>query len=464
MKISAILIIVGFQFHGSAKITRSLSGHKARVNTVKKLHDLPSPDGVDLASGSDDATCILWNSQDPTSPLRFTLKGHTKGVTQVDAFYVGENLLVATGSADSSIKLWRQNGAEFVCFQTIDLKTGYCFALKFFQLPGSGSVMLAYATDNDLIHLYAASGEEYVLVDKLTGHTDWVRGLDCVTDVKGEDLLLASASQDGFVRLWRISQREQVQAKRSYEEFSIDEDIVLEERVFSVTVDGKQFHYALALESVLQGHEGWVYGVHFNKQGDKLNLLSSSIDKTLAIWTPSESGVWLESVRVGEVGGASLGFYGGKFSPDGRSIVGHGFLGSLHIWHQDAEKCGFWKPGTIVGGHYEAVRDLAWDPAGRFVVTVSVDQTTRIHGAWLRSTAREGNDDALTWHEIARPQVHGYDMQCLCMLSSYRFASGAEEKIVRIFQAPANFVENLRQLSELGDDPEGEAILKSKYQ
>ena len=50
------------------------------------------------------------------------------------------------------------------------------------------------------------------------------------------------------------------------------------------------------------------------------------------------------------------------------------------------------------------------------------------------------------WHEIARPQVHGYDMTCLTMLGRYRFASGADEKVARIFEAPRNFLENLVSL------------------
>ena len=37
------------------------------------------------------------------------------------------------------------------------------------------------------------------------------------------------------------------------------------------------------------------------------------------------------------------------------------------------------------------------------------------------------------WCEIARPQVHGYDMQCLSMLSRYKMASGADEK-VKVFK------------------------------
>lgn len=65
------------------------------------------------------------------------------------------------------------------------------------------------------------------------------------------------------------------------------------------------------------------------------------------------------------------------------------------------------------------------------------------------------------YHEIARPQVHGYDLQCLTVLSRYKFASGAEEKIIRTFQAPGNFVENFRSLCKIGNDEEGNEILKS---
>jgi len=43
-------------------------------------------------------------------------------------------------------------------------------------------------------------------------------------------------------------------------------------------------------------------------------------------------------------------------------------------------------------------------------------------------------------------------MNCLAVLSRYRFASGAEEKVVRAFQAPYNFVENFRQICKIESD------------
>ena len=48
-------------------------------------------------------------------------------------------------------------------------------------------------------------------------------------------------------------------------------------------------------------------------------------------------------VRVGEVGGNTLGLYGGIFSPCGNQILAHGYQGSFHLWrsvsHHDNKVC-----------------------------------------------------------------------------------------------------------------------------
>ena len=56
------------------------------------------------------------------------------------------------------------------------------------------------------------------------------------------------------------------------------------------------------------------------------------------------------------------------------------------------------------------------------------------------------------WHEIARPQVHGYDMQCITPLGPYAYASGSDEKVIRVFQAPRNFIENLGRICKIDVD------------
>lgn len=313
-------------------------------------------------------------------------------------------------------------------------------------MPNSAALLLAYATDDENIHLYAEKYSQcFERVETLKScHEDWIRCLDFTNDVNG-DLLMASASQDSFIRLWRISQKLDANKELSTD----DNPIQVEERTFKVA----ESTFVLSLESVLQGHENWVYSVNWS---NSLQLLSSSMDKTMIIWSfDTELQLWTEKIRVGDVGGNNLGFYGAKFNANGRSIIGHGFLGSLHLWNENEVNAKLWEPGVIVGGHYKEVRDIEWEPRGKFLFSVSNDQTTRVHALWNR------NQTPTTYHEIARPQVHGYDMQCLAIISRYKFASASEEKIIRTFQAPGNFVENFRKLVSTDDDLEGEGILES---
>ena len=51
------------------------------------------------------------------------------------------------------------------------------------------------------------------------------------------------------------------------------------------------------------------------------------------------------------------------------------------------------------------------------------------------------------WHEIARPQVHGYDLIGAAFLDSLRFVSIADEKVARVFEAPREFVEVVNNLA-----------------
>lgn len=71
-------------------------------------------------------------------------------------------------------------------------------------------------------------------------------------------------------------------------------------------------------------------------------------------------------------------------------------------------------------------------------------QTTRLYGPWDWSKLHESK--ACSWHEIARPQVHGHDLNCLAVIQgmgNHQYVSGAEEKVARVFEAPAAFLKTL---------------------
>ena len=135
-------------------------------------------------------------------------------------------------------------------------------------------------------------------------------------------------------------------------------------------------------------------------------------------------------MRVGEVGGNTLGFLGAQWG--GASILGYSWGGAFHLWSDKGE--GEWGPGVVVGGHQQQVVDLSWGPHGRWLLTVSRDQSARIHVVWQKEDV---------WLQVGRPQVHGYDMSCCAMLPGNKYVSGAEEKVLRAFTAPSNFLENL---------------------
>ena len=61
---------------------------------------------------------------------------------------------------------------------------------------------------------------------------------------------------------------------------------------------------------------------------NETSLLSCSLDKSMIVWKfDPDSGMWIETVRVGEVGGNTLGFLGCDFRFDGQLLLGYNFTG-----------------------------------------------------------------------------------------------------------------------------------------
>lgn len=107
--------------------------------------------------------------------------------------------------------------------------------------------------------------------------------------LSGDDILMASCSQDSYIRIWRMT------STKFPKEGPVESSGGLE-------LQTNKMRYHIYVDSVLTGHETWVYSVHWCPTS--LQLLSASFDKTLIIWTYySETQMWLEKFRVGEVGG-----------------------------------------------------------------------------------------------------------------------------------------------------------------
>jgi elongator complex protein 2 len=107
---------------------------------------------------------------------------------------------------------------------------------------------------------------------------------------------------------------------------------------------------------------------------------------------------------------------------------------------------------TATGGHVAPVVDACWSHDGQFLLTASTDQTARIFSKFVKRDSGSTLDDV--WCELARPQVHGHDFSCLTLVPShgtrskeevsYVYASGSEEKVIRIFESPQTFLDTLQ--------------------
>ncbi|XP_069769740.1 elongator complex protein 2 [Narcine bancroftii] len=425
-----------------------LNGHKGRVNCVHWVQRHNCDAEVELVSGASDNCLIVWKLQNFKFAASTWLEGHPGAVcavSTIDETHGSENpkLLIASAGADSTVKIWRKQGLVGECIQTLSFGNGFMMDVALALLPGSDAVILACGGDDSNVYLFVQEGEQFQKIHSLVGHEDWVRGVEWA--MCDGNLLLASCSQDCLIRIWRIFIRAESSSK-DYDEGTIK----LKEDIFSVHCNHEEVTYAVTLETVLSGHENWVYGLHWHppiyKNGrleQPLSLLSASMDKTMILWAlDEESDVWLEQVRVGEVGGNTLGFYGCQFSPNGSMILAHAFHGALHLWRKNKPNMGDWSPAVVLSGHFGSVQDLIWDPEGDFILTVGADQTTRLFAPWRRP-----GYDQVTWHEMARPQIHGYDMQCLTTMGRFQFISGADEKVLRVFTATKNFVENFSSIT-----------------
>jgi elongator complex protein 2 len=145
--------------------------------------------------------------------------------------------------------------------------------------------------------------------------------------------------------------------------------------------------WQVSLESLLVGHEDWVYSVKWQPplkiSIDDSNdcwvqpqsILSASMDKTMMIWRPEgKTGIWVNEVTVGELSHSALGFYGGLWGPKGDSILAHGYGGSFHLWKNIGMSTEQWQPQLVPSGHSAAVLDLGWAKSSQFILSASHDQ------------------------------------------------------------------------------------------
>lgn len=298
-------------------------------DVVKCVRWVPSPNVPPsgpraLVSGSGDGTICIWLiSTTPEQPwsLAARLAAHTAPVTSAalhcsDAS--GALLLVSTGG-DGDVVIWQASSASADSLSqdawrqvqrlSFGTRLQHCAALC--TLPSNSSCcMLALGGVDGQVRIFCREEEntEFRAACNLTGHQNWVRGLALAP--RGQGLLLASASQDRYIRLWSIApeQAEEQQAQPlGTGEGAVQEQLMRYAPRPKFRLQGGAF--SATLHALLVGHEDWVHSVAWRPAGsgsrdggtggkDELCLLSASMDRTMMIWVPDEKTGELRCWRV----------------------------------------------------------------------------------------------------------------------------------------------------------------------
>ncbi|KAH0543354.1 hypothetical protein FGG08_002310 [Glutinoglossum americanum] len=442
-------------------ITALLSGHTGKVNVVKFLPTQSA--GQIIISGSVDKTIRIWQRYEAlhTSFAGIAiLRDHESSINAI-AVQQGSNIFVS-GSADATARIWKidsskQSELKVELLQTINITPRFFpLAVAFSALPASPrSFVLAVAGTRNIIQIYVADPADGKMIFKLqaslAGHEGWIRALTftCENDRQSPDLLLASASQDKYIRLWRIHEGEELPPAITAGSGSALGTLAKSLSNKAHRFGAGRMKYSVTFEALLLGHEDWVYTASWrpNNEG-KAQLLSASADNSMTIWEPdASSGIWVSVARLGEISatkgsttatGSTGGFWVGLWSPTGEAVASLGRTGSWRLWNYDRRQ-DLWLQGVAVSGHVKDVMGISWGKDGKYLLSTGSDQTTRLYAEWKRGQRR-------SWHEFSRPQIHGYDLNCIDSLGSSQFISGADEKLLRVFDKPKTIAHLLERL------------------
>jgi WD40 repeat protein len=349
-----------------------------------------SPAGDTIATASLDGTIKLWQLSKNVPVLLTTLTGHKGMVLSVSFSPDGTEL--ASVSDDKTVKLWQRNGKTWDKVEILRTFVGHRAMVMSVKFNPDGKTLATLGWDSQ-VKLWNPNNS---LLKSLNGHQAFIFGLafspipSTPLDKKEELSIIASASTDRTVKLWRLGDKEKSSPLRT-----LKHDGIVMGVAFSP--DGKRLATASGdktikiwtpegkLLATLKGHKGAVRKVNFSPDGKR--LVSGSADGTVGLWNLEGKIPTLLSRLQGHQGGVWIV----NFSPDGQVIGSSSGDGTVKLWKNNGELI------TTLTGHKSIVRSMAFSPDNQVIASASNDNTVKL---WRRDgtllTTLIGHNDAVT--------------------------------------------------------------------
>ena len=320
-----------------------------------------SPNGNYIASGYNDNTIKLWNSQ--TGQEIKTFKGRKDKVRSIAISNDGKYIVL--GNISGTLKLWDNQARQEV--KTFRELNGEIKSVSF--SPG-GKYIVSGSGDGAMKLWDSKSGQE---IRSFKGHTRDISSAVFSPDGR----YIASGSYDETIKLWNSQTGQEIRTYIGHKKpvlsiaFSPDGKYIVSVSWQTVKLWDSQTGQEIRS---FKGHTRCVESVAFSPDGKYIVSGSSRGDYTIKLWN-SQTGQEIKTLKGHKGSIKSL-----SFSPDGKYIVSGSDDGTMKLWDsQSGQEIRTFK------GHTRGICSVAFSSDGKYIVSGSDDGTMNL---WEMDTGK----------------------------------------------------------------------------
>ena len=283
-----------------------------------------SPDSRWLASGSIDATILLWRAN---SHNAFNKNQKLEGARRVESLAFSSDGRLASAAADASITLWgADREGQFRWIQQLD---GHRNIVNSVAFSADGGTLASCSFDNTIVFWkkHASSGKLYQAQRFAWNNSAMVLSV-AFSAATSTSPRMVSTFTDLRIAVWGLD-------------------------------SGGRFHEI----QVLEGLKESVYGVAFSPDG---RLVTGSCDAVIVMWEEDREGRFQQVQRL--TGHTNM-IHSVAFSPDGRRLASGAADGDVLLWEAGPDRQ--FRQIQKLQGHNSGVYSVAFSPDSRWLASSS---------------------------------------------------------------------------------------------